>query len=448
MTHRLLSMVPLVWVLASSVASGQDVGQAVVIGEAPVRVDFQVPEDSFYQFQYDPARITLWDSVDRQSTILPGAPAASGPAGVGCEVDLSDFASLQTCFSGTGGGVAAGCEAFDTNADNDVDLDDHAAFHGTFIGPVCNVVIVPVFVEGLLASTGLGDTVLTLLTRPATAKTYAVESIQTVTVVSIDISPTSGPLGTEVTITLQPATPPIVFDSSSTADWLGVFDPTLGPPSTQFGILYDETQLVESGAASSKFVIGDGTLVNAPNFETLDFPGSLDGSLTLNLGIALTRSSGFTPTVVPVVWESITYLDSSISTGPPVLNGEPSELPLMIVSGDPNPVPNEVVLVQSYWAHLAAVLRVAENPSTLAGAPSFVEVDLVTFDSLGVELDRRENVRLDRVTGNDGDPSNLVYQSDLTNPIVLVDVALDPANYPNVMVLQAEVSGHVQILPQ
>ena len=422
-----------------------DPGLIVVIDEPPEAAEFGVPDGFLYQFDYDPARIALWGDIGMQVPIPPGTTFPAPPP---CDVDLTDFAKLQNCFSGVGGGVAPGCGGFDGDADNDVDLDDYATFHATFVGPICNDVPVTVFVQGLTASSGLGDVMVTVLAAPNKKAEFIVQATQAVTVVSIDIAPTSGPLGTETVVTLQPAVPPIAFDSFSTAEWSGVFDPLSGPPSSPFAILYDATQVRESSSASAILVAGDGTPVNPPDFATFDFPGSLDGTLTLNLGLSLTRSSSFTPTVVTAVWESITYDDSSLSTGPPMLAGEPVELEILVLSNDPDPTPDEVVLLQSYSFHLAAVMRIAENPTTVANAPAFIEVDLVTFDIGGVEIDRRENVSLDLVTGDDGDPSNLVYHSDLAIPIVLVDVALNPVEYPNVMVLQAEGSGSAHIIPQ
>ncbi len=246
MNIRLLSACLTGWLFASQVAFGQDPGLIVVIGETPEPVEFRGPENSPYKFHYDPARITLWDSIDMQNPIPSGTVFQAGGAVPGCEVDLSDFASFQACFSGDGGGVAPACEGFDEDADNDVDLDDYATFHGMFIGPVCNVVFVPVFVEGLTASTGLGDVVITLLTDPDGDEVFAVEATEPATVVSIDITPTSGPVGTAITITLQPAVGPLAFDPLTMAEWSGVFQPIVGPSSDPFTTTYSSSQFRES----------------------------------------------------------------------------------------------------------------------------------------------------------------------------------------------------------
>ncbi|MCH7813482.1 MAG: exo-alpha-sialidase [Planctomycetes bacterium] len=51
------------------------------------------------------------------------------------DADLTDFASWPTCMTGPNNGpYAAGCEAFDYEFDDDVDLADHAAFQRTLAG--------------------------------------------------------------------------------------------------------------------------------------------------------------------------------------------------------------------------------------------------------------------------------------------------------------------------
>ncbi|GAG45883.1 unnamed protein product, partial [marine sediment metagenome] len=50
--------------------------------------------------------------------------------------DLEDFVGFQACFTGDGGGpVDPGCECYDINGDNDVDLADHAEFYSALTGP-------------------------------------------------------------------------------------------------------------------------------------------------------------------------------------------------------------------------------------------------------------------------------------------------------------------------
>ena len=55
-------------------------------------------------------------------------------ASQGC-TDLADFAEFQTCVGGDGQGVRSGCEAFNSDGDNDVDLMDYFRFQWAFVGP-------------------------------------------------------------------------------------------------------------------------------------------------------------------------------------------------------------------------------------------------------------------------------------------------------------------------
>ena len=53
-----------------------------------------------------------------------------------CSLDLFDFALLQTCFTGEGGGpIEDECEPVAFDDDDDVDLQDHGAFVAVFKGP-------------------------------------------------------------------------------------------------------------------------------------------------------------------------------------------------------------------------------------------------------------------------------------------------------------------------
>ena len=61
-------------------------------------------------------------------------------------------------------------------------------------------------------------------------------------------------------------------------------------------------------------------------------------------------------------------------------------------------------------------------PASCQVSPTTLLVDLLSFDSLGVETDRVSDLLLSRAPGDDGDPDHLVYYNDLGKPIVLVDV--------------------------
>ena len=83
-------------------------------------------------------------AIDGQ-TVVAGAPYDHDPgpwagtayvfsATQACPI-LADFAAFQACFSGPGGNVAPGCELFDYDSDNDIDLDDYATWFDTLTGP-------------------------------------------------------------------------------------------------------------------------------------------------------------------------------------------------------------------------------------------------------------------------------------------------------------------------
>jgi hypothetical protein len=48
---------------------------------------------------------------------------------------------------------------------------------------------------------------------------------------------------------------------------------------------------------------------------------------------------------------------------------------------------------------------------------------------------------------DDGDPDHIVYHNDLAIPIILVDVDLNKANYPNVVLLKVVDGGSAVVVP-
>ena len=49
-------------------------------------------------------------------------------------LELDDYADLEACLAGPGGGLGPGCECFDFDSDNDNDLNDVATFQENFTG--------------------------------------------------------------------------------------------------------------------------------------------------------------------------------------------------------------------------------------------------------------------------------------------------------------------------
>lgn len=50
------------------------------------------------------------------------------------DVDLNDYADVEACLVGPGGGLGVDCECFDYDDDGDNDLEDFAAFQNSFTG--------------------------------------------------------------------------------------------------------------------------------------------------------------------------------------------------------------------------------------------------------------------------------------------------------------------------
>lgn len=50
------------------------------------------------------------------------------------DVDLDDFAGIEACLLGPGGGLGAGCDCHDADDDADVDLADFNRFQAAFAG--------------------------------------------------------------------------------------------------------------------------------------------------------------------------------------------------------------------------------------------------------------------------------------------------------------------------
>jgi len=116
-----------------------------------------------------------------------------------------------------------------------------------------------VYAEGLTASTTLCDVMVDLLTDPDQDTVFTSAGIRQLTSVSIDLTPTSGAIGVPISITMQPAIAPIIFDNSTTARWQGVYEPLVGPATGMFEIEYNPSQFRESSGSVAEIIIGNGT---------------------------------------------------------------------------------------------------------------------------------------------------------------------------------------------
>lgn len=147
------------------------------------------------------------------------------------------------------------------------------------------------------------------------------------------------------------------------------------------------------------------------------------------------------------VWEVVSYPEGPGGLTPPFIDGEPSELQLLLLSQTPNPTtPTADSLMGATDFHISVVVRVEENSLSTSNAPASMTVDLVSLDTGGTEIDRLEDVVLAKLDP-DGDPNSIVYHNDLSIPIVLVDTTLNKANYPGFLILKGVGAGSAVILP-
>jgi hypothetical protein len=305
------------------------------------------------------------------------------------------------------------------------------------------------YIEGLTTSTALSDTFLMVLADPDRDGQFQIEANRQVTVASISFSPyVLGP-GDLLTITLEPAIPPLAFDELTAAEWQGSYTPPNSPPTPPFTVSYSAEHFRESSPGVAVLVAGDGSMTDAPSFEELNEGGVVWGSFMFHLAGCLllhrTPPSPFSLNDAEFLWykihypyEGYGYLDE-----PPTL--EPIPLEELPTRWWP-PVVYPEFLDTNYYYHTACVLMVDENPETIAGAPDSLLVDVVTYWPIGFEVDRVENVVLSRVPDDDGHPNHLVYRSDLSRPIVFFQQEVPKEYFPDFTILYAVEDGPVVVV--
>lgn len=420
-----------------------DPGVVPVIGEDPVLVEFQVPLGSWYQFSFG-TRVKLWDSQTNQ--IFANTVYQATSADPGCELDLRSYLNMQNCFSGDGGGVASGCDAFDSDADMDVDLADYFLVQpqppGTGTITICNTI--PVYVEGITVSTALGDAPVSLMIDHNGFGNFTTEATQLVTVASIDISPSSGGLGTELTITLAPAIPPLAFRADTTLTWTGVYTTSTLPPSVPFTIQFSGCQIQVADLSSANVFVGDGLFANPLPLTELASapPGLLDGDVALSLSFGLPplhRYFSFSPTPT---FRLVELIDDPLNPDDPPVFGEELLVPVIVPIDDPADPP---FLSGIRIAHFAIELCIASDPATASFVPSVFTGDVVTLDASWGMLDSATQVAFFR--SNDTAPGCILYRSSPNVPFILVDTAIDVALFPTLDVLMAVPGGALMPVP-
>lgn len=261
----------------------------------------------------------------------------------------------------------------------------------------------------------------------------------------VTLSPLSGSVGTAITVTIDPAVPPLAFDAGTTATWTGVYQPVVGPPSEPFTITYSASQFRETSSASAVLIVGDGSGVPSLPAGGVS-PGAFVGSLTLFFaGPELQAPLDFQIAGLLIDWFRIHYPEDEFGylDEPPSLSAEPLEKIAIYEVSPAGAVPE--FLGTAYFYHTACVLLLDENTITIAEAPPTFVVDLVSFDANDAEIDRVAGVTLTQVS-NDGDPDHLTYRSDLATPIVVVEGSIDKEQFPGQIILLGSDGGTVSVV--
>jgi hypothetical protein len=284
----------------------------------------------------------------------------------------------------------------------------------------------------------------------------------------------------------------------------------MGANTAAFGVDYTGSNIVIVDSWTARVLIGGGTITNAPNVEGVMGGGSLVGAFTLTTPPVCLGDATFDNTVdfadITAVltnwganygpghtgpgdasrdgvvnfadntavltnwgavcsntvvqgntsitlntgageWRAIDYPDGYGGMGAPLIG---PIVPTVLIHRNSfyatPPAPPVSQLGLATDAHHAIELRVAENASSTAVAPSTIKVDLLSLNASGQLVDREVGLTLTRLT-DDGDPATILYRSDLSKPVMVLDQAVNQANYPQFALLLGTITGRVEIAP-
>lgn len=414
----------------------------------PIEVAIEGRVGQTLVLDYDPATVTVWRDAARTDIAPLGASIAElggqlrGDVDGDGELTLGDFLAVQSAFGAREGddGYRAAC---DLDNDGRVDIADVQLLTQAMAAPV---MLCKVYVD--VRRRGIDPADAARLKPLDAAAVGADPGADFGPWPAVSIDPTSGRAGTAVTITMQTNPPSFQFDAQTTATYHCKFTPLVGPASQTFQVTWNAAQFREISQSQATIVVGDGSFIGAPDPETLEGPGTMSGTLTLHLssGIDVSRSFSFGLETDAGTWEYVFYPTGVGGVDPPQIDGEASVLDNLPLSLLPAFLPTEDYLAGADGYQFAAVVRIDENPTTLASAPSTILVDLVSYSASGTELQRIDDVVLHRIDA-DGDPLNITYHNDLTKPIVFVDVLLNPASYSDVFVFYGVDGGSAAVVP-
>ncbi|MBX3394353.1 MAG: hypothetical protein KF841_03195 [Phycisphaerae bacterium] len=423
-----------------------DAGTIVVVDGNLKLIEFNVPGSVDYRLTYDTSRLALFFDAGATQPAPPNTTFQSPPAAIehgdmnlDGTVDGGDMQIFVDVMLGNNTNPILIAQAdFDENGI--LNSNDTSLFVTALLSGISATSTVTLFAQGLSASAALCDTPVDILTDEDMNGTFVLAGTVEITVVNLAASPIMGPLGTAVTLTINPAISPLVFDTATTASWTGVYDPVVGPTSTSFTVQYSTSEFRESSSSSATVIVGDGTSPPPVPVGGVS-PGTLLGTLTINLqGLEVAKPFNFQVPSSAVDWFGLVYPEDSagfLPDPPSLANSALNELPIYEIPAEGTTPEN---LSAAYFFHTICVFRIAENATTLAESPATITVDIVTLDASGNEVDRVSDVVLTK-NASDGDPQHITYQSDFSRPFVFVEGTIDPMEFPDQIVIVAEEDG-------
>lgn len=431
-----------------------DAGTIVVVDGNLEMIQFNVPGSVDYRLTYNTSRLALFFDAGATLPAPPNTTFQSPPASIehgdmnlDGAVNGDDVQIFVDVLLGNNTDPVLIAQAdFDENGV--LNSNDTSHFVTALLSGVTATSTVTLFAQGLSASAALCDTPVDILTDEDMNGTFVLAATVETTLVNVAVSPLAGPLGTPITLTITPAVFPLVFDAATTATWSGVYDPTAGPTSTTFSIAFNATQVREQSASAAVIVLGDGTPSSIPSPEGLTDPGVFIGELTVDFqGTFVTKPLQFTTSEPPFL-AGVVYADTSTMSGGPQLGSEITETPVLFVNEDTMAPPSLEAVQAAGWAHMTPVVLLDENAFTTASAPATLQARVATFDASEAVVDQTANLTLTRVPDPDGDPDHIVYTGDLNTPIVLLDVVVNPVDYPGFVILYMPTAADdVRVVP-
>lgn len=234
------------------------------------------------------------------------------------------------------------CVRGDMNDDGAVTVGDIGLFVNSLTSPTGPLRFLPqrLWVEALTKDTSVGATSISAfvdLTGDTDFNDAGELDTVSATAFALSISPTTGGLGTPITLTIDPAAAPLQFGLTTTATWTGRFLPNPGVPTPDFSFAYSAAQFRESSPTLGSIVLGDGTGSNIPPMAATSSSGTLQGQLQigLNAGLSMQRTTTLQLVATSAKWEWVSYPADGL--GPPTLDGEPPQLMICMLSKTPNP---------------------------------------------------------------------------------------------------------------